>query len=157
MSESSTSTLPPTTVIQEHSTSRPSPQLNSPESASSHPSPVTANKPDRPHKSKQKSKDRGADDLEIEKVAILKNVSQTLLGASQDADETFGRQVVSEIKQIKDPATKMRLRRNILCMIYEAEQRPSSHPVPRSTTQPVNQTPWQGHTSHNIQPSYYQN
>lgn len=71
------------------------------------PSPVAANIPDRTHTAKQKSKDRGSDDLEIEKVTILKSVSQTLLAASQDVDETFGKQVVSDIKQIKDPATKM--------------------------------------------------
>ncbi len=105
MSESSTSALPPPT--QKSSTCRPSTRLNPPESASSHSSRVAADQTDRAHKAKQKSKDRGSDDLEMEKVAILKKMSQTLLGASQDTDETFGRQVVSEIKQMKDPATKM--------------------------------------------------
>ncbi|XP_041660425.1 uncharacterized protein LOC121520916 isoform X2 [Cheilinus undulatus] len=59
-----------------------------------------------------------------------RNVSQTLLDASQDVDEMFGKQVVCELKQIKDTATKTRLRRNILVMIYdaaEAEQRAASN------------------------------
>ena len=41
--------------------------------------------------------------------AVLKSVSGTLLGGSQDIDETFGRKEVSENKQIMDPATKMRI------------------------------------------------
>ncbi|XP_076862889.1 uncharacterized protein LOC143514949 [Brachyhypopomus gauderio] len=159
VSESSTFTLSTSPTDQTLSSSILSSELNSPGSASFHSSLAGANKPDRAHKSKQKSKDRGSDDIECEKVAILKSMSQTLLSTSQDVDETFGKQVVSEIKQIKDPVTKMRLRRNILLMLYdaqEAEQRASPHPVPQSTTQRVHsyQTPWQGLK---VMSSYYPN
>uniref|UniRef100_A0A0E9XED9 Uncharacterized protein n=1 Tax=Anguilla anguilla TaxID=7936 RepID=A0A0E9XED9_ANGAN len=103
----STSALPPPTVVQVSSTSQ-----NSPESASSHPSPVAANKPDRAQDAKEKSKNKGS------------------------VDETFGRQVESEIKLIKDPETQKSLQDIILMIIRnanKAEQRAPLHPVPQST------------------------
>lgn len=84
-----------------------------PESASSHPSPVAANKPDTAQDAKEKSKDKGS--------AYL---------------ETFGREVVSAIKQIKDPETQKSLQDIILMIIHsanEAEQRAPLHQVPQST------------------------
>ncbi|XP_077052052.1 uncharacterized protein LOC143747045 [Siphateles boraxobius] len=139
--ESSTSTST------SHHTSGPSTPQTSLEASSSH---QHRQVPERAYyKPKQKLRDKSLDELEIEKVTILKNVSETLVNAGTDVDQTFGKQVVTEIKLIKDPLTKMRLRRNILMMLYDAhenEARLALHPGP--------QTPWQGHTNLN-QP--YQN
>ncbi|KAI4889238.1 hypothetical protein NFI96_019825 [Prochilodus magdalenae] len=106
-SSMSIDTLPPSPVCQESSS--PSTQLNSPENTSSHP---------------------GL--LEAIKSPIVKTVSRALLDSTQDVDETFVKQVVSKIKQIKDPATKIQLRQNILTMILDAqdaEWKASSCPV----------------------------
>ncbi len=73
-------------------------------------------------------------------MTILKNVSETLVDASKDVDQTFGKQVVSEMKLIKDPLTKMRLRRNIIMMLYDAQENEARLAM---------QTPWQGHTNYN--------
>lgn len=109
--ESSTSTS--------HHTSTPSTQETS---SSHHHHKVTIN-PERAHyKAKQKSRDKSSDELEIEKVNILKNMSESLVDANKDVDQTFGKQVVTEMKLIKDPLTKMRLRRNILMMLYDAHE-----------------------------------
>lgn len=110
----STSTLPSPIVVQESSTFRPSTQLNSPESASSHSSPVAANKPDRAQGAKKKSKDKGSVDL-----------------------ETFGGEVVSAIKEIKDPKTQKSLQdiiRMIISSANKAEQR-ASLPSDRQSTE----------------------
>ncbi|XP_065135818.1 uncharacterized protein [Paramisgurnus dabryanus] len=148
VSESSTSTP--------HHTSRPSTPLTLPEPSSSHHRQVANHNPERQHysKSKKKSRDISLDELEREKVNILKNVSETLLDVSHDVDETFGRQVITEMKLIKNPLTKMRLRRSILMMLYDAhehEMKLQSHSDSQQAFWP--QTPWQGHTNHkqNIQ------
>ncbi len=84
---------------------------------------VTSNNSEKArYRSKQKSRDKSADELELEKVTILKKVSETLVDASKDVEQTFGKQGVSEMKLIKDPLTKMRLRRNIIMMLYDAQE-----------------------------------
>ncbi|KAI7802736.1 uncharacterized protein LOC130562529 isoform X2 [Triplophysa rosa] len=114
VSESSTS----------HHTSRPSTPIPTPEASSSNYRQVTVNYPERPNnrKAKKKPREKSVDQIEMEKVKILKTMSETLLDASQDVDQTFAKQVVSEMKLIKDPLTKMRLRRNILMMLYDAHE-----------------------------------
>jgi len=143
--ESSTSTS--------HHTSGPSTPQTSLEASSSH---QHRQVPERAHyKPKQKLRDKSLDELELEKVTILKNVSETLVNASTDVDQTFAKQVVTEIKLIKDPLTKMRLYRNILMMLYDAQEneaRLALHPDPQRPLCP--QTPWQGHTNLN---QLYQN
>lgn len=139
-----------------HLTSGPSTPQTPLEASSSHQNhQVSFNNPARAYKSKQKLRDKSLDELEMEKVTILKNVSETLVDCGKDVDQTFGKQVVTEIKLIKDPLTKMRLRRNILMMLYDAhenEARLALHPDPQRDLHP--QTLWQGHTNFN-QP--YQN
>lgn len=63
-------------------------------------------------------------------------MSETLLDARQDVDQTFAKQVVTEMKLIKDPLTKMRLRRNVLMMLYDAHENEvssASQPDPQQT------------------------
>lgn len=132
LSESSTS-------YQAFSASTPHTSLDSSSSHQRHQ--VTSNNSEKAHyRSKQKSRDKSADELELEKVTILKNVSETLVDASKGVDQTFGKQVVSEMKVIKDPLTKMRLRHNILMMLYAAQENEARLAI---------QTPWQGHTNYN--------
>ncbi len=127
------------TFHQSFSSSTPHTSLDS--SSSRQLDQVTSNKSEKAHyRSKQKSRDKLADELELEKVTILKNVSETLVDASKDVDQTFGKQVVSEMKLIKDPLTKMRLRRNIIMMLYDAQENEARLAM---------QTPWQGHTNYN--------
>lgn len=125
VSESSTS----------HPTSRPSTPIPTPEASASNYRQVTVDYPERLNnrKAKKKPREKSVDQIEMEKVKILKSMSETLLDASQDVDQTFAKQVVSEMKLIKDPLTKMRLRRNILMMLYDAhenEVRSASNPNP---------------------------
>lgn len=70
----------------------------SPENASSHPSPVADNKPDRAQDAKEKTKDKGS------------------------VDETFGSQVEIKIKLIMDPETHKSLQDIILMIIRSAKE-----------------------------------
>lgn len=68
---------PPPTVVQRTNAPRPLTPLISLETSSSHHCQVTVNCPDKAHytNAKQKSRDRGSDELKTEKVASSKNVS----------------------------------------------------------------------------------
>ncbi|XP_048054368.1 uncharacterized protein LOC125273144 [Megalobrama amblycephala] len=144
--ESSTSTS-------HHTSTSSTPQTPLETSSSHHHHKVTINPERANYKAKQKSRDKSSDELEIEKVNILKNMSESLVDASKDVDQTFGKQVVTEMKLIKDPLTKMRLRRNILMMLYDAHENEARLALdPPRALRP--QTTWQGHTNFN-QP--YQN
>lgn len=132
VSESSTS----------HLTSGPSTSQTSLEASSSYQHhQVSITNPERAHTSKQKLREKSFDEVEMEKVTVLKKLSETLVDAGKDVDQTFGKQVVTEIKMIKDPLTKMRLRRNILMMLYDAhekEARLALHPDTQRVLAPNN-------------------
>lgn len=79
--------------------------------------------PVQEHRGQKRKATKGkACDLEAEKVEILRTVSQSMIGSKQDVDEAFARQLVCELKQIQNPFSRMQLRRNIMQMIYDAQE-----------------------------------
>lgn len=82
----------------------------------------------RMHKPKSKSADHS---IELAKLSLLQQVQDTLSASNADSEELFGQQVASELRSIKDRTLQLRLRRNIMNIIYdtqEAEQAGNSQP-----------------------------
>ncbi|XP_055020895.1 uncharacterized protein LOC129412059 [Boleophthalmus pectinirostris] len=87
--------------------------------------------------------------IEMAKLSLLQQVQNTLSGSNADSEEVFGQQVASELRNIKDRALQLRLRRNIMNIIYdtqEAEQAGHSqfagpHPTPGPQPRPYTTTP----------------
>ncbi|CAL8341619.1 unnamed protein product [Arctogadus glacialis] len=97
-------------------------------------------------------------EMEKEKVDILRNVSTTLLAAGQDVEDILGKQVACELKQVQDRTTRLRLRHNIMLMLYDAqenEQRPANPAQTSWPEQSTSHTPLQTHHfTHNITPQH---
>ena len=96
--------------------------------------------------------------MEKEKVDILRNVSTTLLAAGQDVEDIFGKQVACELKHVQDRTTRLRLRRNIMLMLYDAQENEQRTANPAQTSWPeqsTGHTPLQTHHfTHNIPPQH---
>lgn len=75
------------------------------------------------HKQRQKPRLREEDQLEREKVDILRQVASSAFNNNEDSDDIFGKQVASEMRLIKDSAEKMQVRRAIMRILYEAQDR----------------------------------
>lgn len=88
-------------TVQQTNASRPSTPLISLKTSSSHHCQVTVNNPDK-HITPRPNQSQGTGDLMNLKLRkFSKNVSETLVGASQDADQMFGEQAVTEMKLTK--------------------------------------------------------
>ncbi|KAM4565474.1 uncharacterized protein V3H82_014502 isoform 2-T2 [Fundulus diaphanus] len=59
--------------------------------------------------------------LEMTKLSLLQQV-QKALSSTADPAELFGQQVASELRNIKDRAVQLRLKRDIMNMIYDAQE-----------------------------------
>ncbi|XP_062861167.1 uncharacterized protein LOC134323555 [Trichomycterus rosablanca] len=95
-----------------------------------------------------KRKRRSEADVELQKLVVLKQMAAKVdADSTPDVFTTFGNQVALELRQIQDPAIVTRLKRNIMNMIYDAQEhersRPSSSHAPY-TFQPIN-PPQQSH------------
>lgn len=74
-------------------------------------------------KGAQRRRNRENEELTIEreKIEILKQVVQA--DKNEDPDHIFGKQVVAEMHLIADPLEKMQVRRAIMRILYEAQDR----------------------------------
>ncbi|XP_015248611.1 PREDICTED: uncharacterized protein LOC107096463 [Cyprinodon variegatus] len=59
--------------------------------------------------------------LEMAELSLLQQIQKTLV-SNADSTELFGQQVASELRNIRDRAIQLRLRRNIMNMIYDAQE-----------------------------------
>ncbi|XP_038153207.1 uncharacterized protein LOC119791263 isoform X2 [Cyprinodon tularosa] len=66
-----------------------------------------------------KKKPESAQSLEMAKLSLLQQIQRTL-ASNEDSNELFGQQVASELRNIRDGAVQLRLKRNIMNMIYDA-------------------------------------
>lgn len=80
---------------------------------------------------------------------ILRSLSQTVLGAGQDVEDLFGKQVAAELKQVQDKNTRIGLRRTILLMIYDAQENEQRSTNSLLTSHHYNTTP-----QHNMSYNY---
>lgn len=76
--------------------------------------------------SKKRCKEKHTElDIELQKLATLKQMSSKVLaiGAKQrdDPEASFGNQVATELRQIKDISIKTRVKRNIMTLLYDAQ------------------------------------
>ncbi|KAL3971397.1 fumarate hydratase, class II [Sarotherodon galilaeus] len=88
---------------------------------------------------------------EMTKLSLLQQVQQTLSACNADSEELFGQQVASELRNIKDRALQLQLKRNIMNMIYdtqEAEQGSHHSQFAGSQVRP----PWYPTQPHQVQP-----
>lgn len=86
------------------------------------------------HTSKKQNKIHSTDEIELEKIKFLQQMSTTFQNRrsqAADADTTFGVQVTSELKVITDPVLKNRVKRQIMTALYEAQES-TYHPQPSS-------------------------
>ncbi|KAK5848786.1 hypothetical protein PBY51_008479 [Eleginops maclovinus] len=60
--------------------------------------------------------------LEMAKLFVLQQVQKTLSGSDADSEERFGQQVASELRNLTNPAVQLRVRRNIMNLIYDAQE-----------------------------------
>lgn len=60
--------------------------------------------------------------IEMVKLSLLQQVQKTLSASDADSEERFGQQVASELRNIKNPALQLRLRRNIMNLIYDVQE-----------------------------------
>lgn len=78
-----------------------------------------------PTHTKKRKKSQSADSTEYQKVKILQQMSNAFLaGRSRpvsDSDATFGAQIAEELRSIKNPALKTRVKRKIMNDLYEAQ------------------------------------
>nr|XP_055049237.1 uncharacterized protein LOC129434331 [Misgurnus anguillicaudatus] len=94
---------------------------------------------------KRLKKSQSAEAIKIEKFKILQQMSTAFkAGKSKpiaDSDSNFGAQVAEELRSIKNPVVKTRLKRKIMNDLYEAQENevqasyqlpPSIYPVPSS-------------------------
>lgn len=69
-----------------------------------------------------KRKSRSVPDVELQKLAVLKQMAAKVeADPTPDAFTTFGNQVASELRLLQDAANVTRLKRNIMNMIYDAQ------------------------------------
>jgi len=69
-----------------------------------------------------KRKARAVSDVELQKLALLKEmVAKVEVAPTPDAFTTFGNQVVAELRLLQDTAIVTRLKKNIMNMIYDAQ------------------------------------
>lgn len=80
--------------------------------------------------------------MEREKVDIPRPLSQTVLGAGQDVEDLFGKQVAAELKQVQD-------KNIILLMIYDAQENEQRSTNSLLTSHHYNTTP-----QHNMSYNY---
>lgn len=76
--------------------------------------------PKRPRFSKAKGKSSDANNVELAKLTLLKQVHNTLSSTTNDSEEVFGQQVANELRSIKDRVLQLRVRRNIMNILYDA-------------------------------------
>jgi hypothetical protein len=107
----------------------------------------------RPRLGRTKAKPSDSN-IEMAKLTLLKQVHSTLSATNNDCLEMFGQQVANELRNVKDKALQLRLRRNIMMlhdhMLYdaqEAEQASQYQPpfvgAPSSQTRPFTSVPVQ--------------
>lgn len=69
-----------------------------------------------------KRKARSVSDVELQKLAVLKEMAAKIeVDPTPDAFTTFGNQVAAELRLLQDTAIVTRLKRNIMNMIYDAQ------------------------------------
>lgn len=69
-----------------------------------------------------KRKARAVCDVELQKLAVLKEMAAKVeVDPTPDAFTTFGNQVVAELRLLQDTAIVTRVKRNIMNMIYDAQ------------------------------------
>ena len=78
------------------------------------------------------------EDIELQKLLVLKQMAAKVDADQADGFTTFGNQVASELRLIKDPANLTRLKRRIVNMIYdtqdsERQQPPAAHKYKQNT------------------------
>lgn len=56
------------------------------------------------------------------KPSLLQLVQDTLAGSSANSEELFGQQVALELRNIKDRAVKLRLKRAIMNISYDTQE-----------------------------------
>lgn len=102
----------------------------------------------RPRLGRTKAKPSDSN-IEMAKLTLLKQVHSTL-SATNDCLEMFGQQVANELSNVKDKTLQLKLRRNIMNMLYdaqEAEQASQYQPLfvgaPSSQTRPFTSVPVQ--------------
>lgn len=103
----------------------------------------------RPRLGRTKAKPSDSNN-EMAKLTLLKQVHSTLSATNNDCLEMFGQQVANELRNVKDKALQLRIRRNIMNMLYdaqEAEQASQYQPPfvgePSSQTRPLTSVPVQ--------------
>ncbi|KAM9310164.1 uncharacterized protein KZ484_026107 isoform 1-T1 [Pholidichthys leucotaenia] len=71
---------------------------------------------------KKPKKNQTVDPLEQRKLELLRNISETIRRPAADSNDTFGKLVAMELRLIKSPVMKTKLKRKIMNMIYEAQE-----------------------------------
>lgn len=75
----------------------------------------------RSHAPQRQGKRKASEgNVEFQKLAILKQISGAF--KPPDDEDTFAKQVASELRQVKDPAIKVRVKRNIMELLYDAQE-----------------------------------
>lgn len=118
------------------SASSPQEPWNSPVSPT-----VNALKQHRPKRQRGHKKSNSTEteeNLEREKVALLRKVVTNAF-SSKDSDELFGKYVASKMRQITDPVEKMKAEQSITSILYAAQERSMSGTQP--LTEPCDPTP----------------
>ena len=95
--------------------------------ASSGTTPPHACTPEPPNLAKKRKKVQSPDEIEIQKVNILQQMSKVIAEnrnrpVQTDSDTTFGVQVAAELRSINNPILKTRVKRQIMAALYEAQE-----------------------------------
>lgn len=90
-----------------------------------------------------KAKEKPSDsNIEMEKLKLLKQVHSTLSATNNDCLEVFGQQVANELRNVKDKAMQLRLRRSIMNMLYDAQEAEQASQYQPSSVGPPSSRPY---------------
>ncbi|XP_063048451.1 uncharacterized protein LOC134442034 [Engraulis encrasicolus] len=109
----------------------PSPVTVTPDEETTPPTESTGQAVKRPRATKPTMK---AADMEMVKLSLLQRVQNTLESPPADAEEVFGQQVASEVRSIKDRVLQLRLKRDIMNLIYDAQEAEMAFQMPNTNT-----------------------
>ncbi|XP_013861240.1 uncharacterized protein LOC106515779 isoform X2 [Austrofundulus limnaeus] len=94
--------------------------------------------PKRKRGHKKSNSTETEENLEREKVSLLRKVVTNAF-SSKDSDDLFGKYVASKMRQITDPVEKMKAEQSITAILYAAQERSMSGTQP--PTEPCDPTP----------------
>lgn len=69
-----------------------------------------------------KKRELKGSDIELQKLSVLKQMANVVQNTNNDSFNLFGQQIAEELRKIKDNMVQTRLKRNIMNMIYDAQE-----------------------------------